>query len=97
MPKNINPTQTLKERVYPTFRVSTVKAINLSFLNDSSNTESDCHKNNHSTDNQKSENSKTQKNKFQYSPTKTTILKNLHTPHFKGSIKPHNSTIQSSK
>jgi hypothetical protein len=70
MPKNINPTQTLKERVYPTFRVSTVKAINLSFLNDSSNTESDCHKNNHSTDNQKSENSKTQKNKFQYSPTK---------------------------
>jgi hypothetical protein len=81
MPKNINPTQTLKERVYPTFRVSTVKAINLSFLNDSSNTESDCHKNNHSTDNQKSENSKTQKTSSNIlRPNNNNSQKSSHTP-----------------
>ena len=81
MPKNINSTQTLKERVNPTFRVSTVKAINPSFLNDSSKTESDCHKNNQSTDNQKPEKSKNQKTSFNIlQPNNNNSQKSSHAP-----------------
>jgi hypothetical protein len=80
LPHKINPIQRLKERMNQTLRVSTVKAISRSFLKDSSNTESDCHKNNQSTTNQTSENSNTQNKVSVISNQTTTILKNLQTP-----------------